>query len=231
MKYLMLFNAWIFCFAGIADSNAVESNISVLEGIGYEMTNPISVKGVKSRKELDEYCRNYVSQHLPSYEIGDTMIYILGQDTVLELECREKERSAKVSLYFNISEYMDKVKKQNKKSNSKFLKSVKPMDFPEGISLRKPIVLKKAVTREEVQKQQEQYLEKKYPGYKITRKETWIFHKKFLERVSLKKDDEELIVNFDVSDYMKEYEKKHQLKKIQLSPGVERVELQHAPIP
>ena len=28
---------------------------------------------------------------------------------------------------------MDKVKKQNKKSNSKFLKSVKPMDFPEGI--------------------------------------------------------------------------------------------------
>lgn len=81
----MLFNAWIFCFAGIADSNAVESNISVLEGIGYEMTNPISVKGVKSRKELDEYCRNYVSQHLPSYEIGDTMIYILGQDTVLEL--------------------------------------------------------------------------------------------------------------------------------------------------
>ena len=97
--------------------------------------------------------------------------------------------------------------------------------------IRKPIVLKKAVTREEVQKQQEQYLEKKYPGYKITRKETWIFHKKFLERVSLKKDDEELIVNFDVSDYMKEYEKKHQLKKIQLSPGVERVELQHAPIP
>lgn len=88
------------------------------------------------------------------------MIYILGQDTVLELECREKEGSAKVSLYFNISEYMDKVKKQNKKSNSKFLKSVKPMDFPEGISLRKPIVLKKAVTREEVQKQQEQYLEK-----------------------------------------------------------------------
>lgn len=71
------------------------------------------------------------------------MIYILGQDTVLELECREKEGSAKVSLYFNISEYMDKVKKQNKKSNSKFLKSVKPMDFPEGISLRKPIVLKR----------------------------------------------------------------------------------------
>lgn len=231
MKYLTVFNVWLFCFAGIANSNAVESNISELKEIGYEMTNPISVKGVKSRKELDEYCRNYVSQHLPFYEIEDTMIYILGQDTVLELECREKEGGAKVSLYFNVSEYMDKVKKQNKKSNSKFLKSVKPIDFPEGISLHKPIVLKKATTCEEVQKQQEQYLEKQYPGYTITRKEIWIFHKKFLERVSLKKDDEELIVNFDVSDYMNEYRKSHQLKTIQLSPGVERVELPHAPIP
>ncbi|WP_455563825.1 hypothetical protein [Akkermansia massiliensis] len=218
MKYLMLFTA-------TADSNTAESNISVQEKIGYELTNPISVKGVKSRKELDEYCRNYVSQHLPSYEIEDTMIYVLGQDIVFELECREKDGSSKVSLYFNVSEYMDKVKKQDKKSNSTFLKSVKPIDFPEGISLRKPIVLKKAVTREEVQKQQEQYLEKQYPGYKITRKETWIFHKKFLERVSLKKDDEELIVNFDVSDYMKEYGKSHQWKTIPLSPGVERVEL------
>lgn len=221
----MLFNVWLFCFAAIADSNTAESNISVPDKIGYEMTNPISVKGVKSRKELDEYCRNYVSQHLPSYEIEDTMIYVLGQDIVFELECREKDGSSKVSLYFNVSEYMDKVKKQDKKSNSTFLKSVKPIDFPEGISLRKPIVLKKAVTREEVQKQQEQYLEKQYPGYKITRKETWIFHKKFLERVSLKKDDEEFIVNFDVSDYMKEYGKSHQWKTIPLSPGVERVEL------
>lgn len=48
----MLFNAWIFCFAGIADSNAVESNISVLEGIGYEMTNPISVKELNQEKNL-----------------------------------------------------------------------------------------------------------------------------------------------------------------------------------
>lgn len=231
MKYLTLFNVWLFCFAGITESNAAESDISEPEQIGCEMTHPISVKGVKSRKELDEYCRNYVSKHFPSYEIGDAMIYILGQDAVLELECREKEGSAKVSLYFNVSEYMDKVRKQNKKSNSKFLKSVKPVDFPEGISLRKPIVLKKATTREEVQKQQEQYLEKQYPGYKITRKEIWIFHKKFLERVSLKKDDEELIVNFDVSEYMDEYRKSHQLKTIQLSPDVERVELQHAPIP
>lgn len=126
---------------------------------------------------------------------------------------------------------MDKVKKRNKKSSSKFLKSVKPVDFPEGISLRKPIALKKAVTREEVQKQQEQYLEKQYPGYKIIRKEIWIFHKKFLERVSLKKGDEELIVNFDVSDYMDEYRKSHPLKTIPLSPGVERVELQQAPLP
>lgn len=159
MKYLMLFNAWLFCFTATADSNTAESNISVPDKIGYELTNPISVKGVKSRKELDEYCRNYVSQHLPSYEIEDTMIYVLGQDIVFELECREKDGSSKVSLYFNVSEYMDKVKKQDKKSNSTFLKSVKPIDFPEGISLRKPIVLKKAVTREEVQKQQEQYLE------------------------------------------------------------------------
>ncbi len=81
------------------------------------------------------------------------MIYILGQDTVLELECREKEGSAKVSLYFNISEYMDKVKKQNKKSNSKFLKSVKPMDFPGRDFLTQAYCIKKkAVTREEVQK-------------------------------------------------------------------------------
>lgn len=231
MKYLTLFNVWLFCFAGITDANAVESSIPVPGEIGYEMTNPISVKGVKSRKELDEYCRNYVSQHLPSYEIVDTMIYILGQDAVLEFECQEKSGSAKVSLYFNISEYMDKVKKNIKKSNSKFLKSVKPIDFPEGISLHKPIVLKKATTREEAGKQQDQYLEKQYPGYKITRKEIWIFHKKFLERVSLEKDDEELIVNFDVSDYMNEYRKSHQLKTIQLSPDVERVELQHEQIP
>lgn len=108
---------------------------------------------------------------------------------------------------------------------------MKPIDFPEGISLHKPIVLKKATTREEAGKQQDQYLEKQYPGYKITRKEIWIFHKKFLERVSLKKDDEELIVNFDVSDYMNEYRKSHQLKTIQLSPDVERVELQHEQIP
>lgn len=212
-------------------STSVESNISETEEIGYGISNPISVKGVKSRKELDEYCRKYVLQHLPSYETGDTMIYVLGKDTVLELECREKEGDEKVSLYFNVSEYMDKVKKKNRKSNLKFLKSLKTIDFPEGISLRKPIVLKKAITREEVEKQREQYLEKQYPGYQITRKEIWIFHKKFLERVSLKKVDDEFIVNFDVSDYMNEYRKSHELKTIQLSPDVERVELPYEQIP
>lgn len=69
----MLFNAWIFCFAGIADSNAVESNISVLEGIGYEMTNPISVKGDNPRKNhytwQHKINNNYIdtSLHLPDY--------------------------------------------------------------------------------------------------------------------------------------------------------------------
>lgn len=51
-------------------------------------------------------------------------------------------------------------------------------------------------------------------------------HHQFLERLSVKKDDEELIVHFDISDYMNEYKKSHQWKTTELSPGVERIELE-----
>lgn len=74
--------------------------------------------------------------------------------------------------------------------------------------------------------QQKLYLEKYYPGYEITRRETWMVHHQFLERLSLKKDDEELIVHFDISDYMNEYKKSYQWKTTELSPGVERIELE-----
>lgn len=48
------------------------------------------------------------------------MLVIIGQDVVLEVSCRDKENDANLSLYFDISEYMNRLKRENKKANAKF---------------------------------------------------------------------------------------------------------------
>lgn len=119
MKFLVLFNIILCCVATIAQSDSNESK-STDQKIGYEMHHPIAVKGIKSQQERDNHCQKYVSQHFLSYEITDTMLVIIGQDVVLEVSCRDKENDANLSLYFDISEYMNRLKRENKKANAKF---------------------------------------------------------------------------------------------------------------
>ena len=83
-----------------------------------------------------------------------------------------------------------------------------------------PIELKDAKTEKEVLEAQKNYLEKNFPGYQVISRATWVFGKKFIDRVRLEKEDDTRVLMFDVSAHINEYRKTHEINLKEIAPGM-----------
>jgi len=80
--------------------------------------------------------------------------------------------------------------------------------------------LKDAKTEKEVLEAQKNYLEKNFPGYQVISRATWVFGKKFIDRVRLEKEDDTRVLMFDVSAHINEYRKTHEINLKEIAPGM-----------
>lgn len=67
---------------------------------------------------------------------------------------------------------------------------------------------------------QKNYLEKNFPGYQVVSRTTWVFGKKFIDRVRLEKEDDTRVLMFDVSVHINEYKKTHEINLKEIAPGM-----------
>lgn len=75
---------------------------------------------------------------------------------------------------------------------------------------------------EQVNELQTKHLQTNYPEYEFYARHLWLVGTTFISRLSLRKDDETKIIMFDVSDYMQEYRKTHQIKLTEILPSLNR---------
>ena len=80
--------------------------------------------------------------------------------------------------------------------------------------------LRDAKTEKEVLEAQKNYLEKNFPGYQVVSRTTWVFGKKFIDRVRLEKEDDTRVLMFDVSVHINEYKKTHEINLKEIAPGM-----------
>ena len=93
-------------------------------------------------------------------------------------------------------------------------------DKEPGSSYDFPIELKDAKTEKEVLEAQKNYLEKNFPGYQVISRATWVFGKKFIDRVRLEKEDDTRVLMFDVSAHINEYRKTQEINLKEIAPGM-----------
>ncbi|UQT46440.1 hypothetical protein M5E88_10225 [Akkermansia muciniphila] len=61
---------------------------------------------------------------------------------------------------------------------------------------------------------------KNFPGYQVISRATWVFGKKFIDRVRLEKEDDTRVLMFDVSAHINEYRKTHEINLKEIAPGM-----------
>lgn len=197
---------------------------------GASSENPIRVKGVKSEHDLDQWLMEYIEKNYPSYKLIVQETDVFGDGLFMEILHLKNEKGDQLTRYFDTSEYMaDSSKKRQKELKKlsrklKLFKSPEKEDSPEGTSYLHPVILKNAMTAKQVNELQEKYLQTHYPGYEVYSRLLLLVGKKFINRLSLKKEDDTKTIMFDVSDYMKEYGKTHRIKLTEMSPFAKKVE-------
>lgn len=193
-------------------------------------SSPIVVEGVKNRKELDSWIENYVIANYPGYNIGDKEVDVSSKKSIVETVYLKNEKEDVIKLCFDITDYMKKFRECNKKEIIKISRDFRKQkesikkDAERGSSYHFPIELKDAKTEKEVLEAQKDYLEKYFPGYQVVSRATWVFGKKFIDRVRLEKEDNTKVLMFDVSSYINEYKKTHEIKLKEIAPGMISVE-------
>lgn len=195
-----------------------------------ESSSPVVIEGVKNRRELDSWIENYVTTNYPGYSIGDKEVDISSKESIIETVYLKNEQGNVIEACFDITDYMKKFRDHNKKEIIKISRDIRKQkqsikkDEEKGSSYHFPIELRDAKTEKEVLKAQKDYLEKHFPDYQIVSRATWVFGKKFIDRIRLEKEDNTKVLMFDVSSYINEYKKTHEIKLKEIAPGMISVE-------
>ncbi|WP_290565846.1 hypothetical protein [Akkermansia sp.] len=195
-----------------------------------ESSSPVVIEGVKNRRELDSWIENYVTTNYPGYSIGDKEVDISSKESIIETVYLKNEQGNVIEACFDITDYMKKFRDHNKKEIIKISRDIRKQkqsikkDEEKGSSYHFPIELSDAKTEKEVLKAQKDYLEKHFPDYQIVSRATWVFGKKFIDRIRLEKEDNTKVLMFDVSSYINEYKKTHEIKLKEIAPGMISVE-------
>ena len=121
-----------------------------------------------------------------------------------------------------ISVFRDRVEKHKEEiaELEEHEKIIEKEDKEPGSSHDFPIELRDAKTEKEVLEAQKNYLEKNFPGYQVVSRTTWVFGKKFIDRVRLEKEDDTRVLMFDVSVHINEYKKTHEINLKEIAPGM-----------
>lgn len=195
-----------------------------------ESSSPVVIEGVKNRRELDSWIENYVTTNYPGYSIGDKEVDISSKESIIETVYLKNEQGNVIEACFDITDYMKKFRDHNKKEIIKISRDIRKQkqsikkDEEKGSSYHFPIELRDAKTEKEVLKAQKDYLEKHFSDYQIVSRATWVFGKKFIDRIRLEKEDNTKVLMFDVSSYINEYKKTHKIKLKEIAPGMISVE-------
>lgn len=195
-----------------------------------ESSSPVVIEGVKNRRELDSWIENYVTTNYPGYSIGDKEVDISSKESIIETVYLKNEQGNVIEACFDITDYMKKFRDHNKKEIIKISRDIRKQKQSikkyeeKGSSYHFPIELSDAKTEKEVLKAQKDYLEKHFPDYQIVSRATWVFGKKFIDRIRLEKEDNTKVLMFDVSSYINEYKKTHEIKLKEIAPGMISVE-------
>lgn len=215
----------------LSGAKIAESNKSS----GSSKDNPIRVEKITDFDELNRWVEDYLKSNYPAYRVMLVSYYGRYKDyyiRVVILENREKEQ---LPLYFDISDYKNAFFKKHpnflkeiEKKLDKVLKK-RPIgsaknDGPAGMDYHYPLVLN-CKTKKEVVQAQNKILETNFPDHEEVWRETWLHKNRYIERVSLKKGDEYVIFNFDISTFMKEYLKTHKVKSTKLTDYVTKIEM------
>lgn len=212
----------------VKNKEAEDKKMKIEAGASSE--NPIPVKGVKSEHDLDQWLMEYMEKNDPSYQLIVQETDLLGDGLFLEILHLKNEKGDQLTRYFDASEYMADVGKKHQKElkklsrKLKLSKSPEQADSPEGTSYLNPVLLKNAITAERVNELQAKYLQTNYPGYEVYARLLLLVGKKFINRLSLKKEEDTKTIMFDVSDYMKEYGKTRRIELTEMSPFAKKVE-------
>ena len=165
-----------------------------------DSSSPVVVEGVKNRGELDSWIENYVETNYPGYNIGDREVDLSSKKSIIETVYLKNEQGNVIEVCFDITDYRKKFNELHKKEIIKISRD-----------LRK---------QKEVLEAQKNYLEKNFPGYQVISRATWVFGKKFIDRVRLEKEDDTRVLMFDVSAHINEYRKTHEINLKEIAPGM-----------
>lgn len=233
MKIIKLISM-VLCFSPVVlggdvkNKEATDQKIEIEAGVSSE--NPIRVKGVKSEHDLDQWLMEYIEKNYPSYQLIVQETDVLGDGLFMEILHLKNGEGKQLTRYFDTSEYMADGSKTHQKElkkisrKFKFFKSPEKTDSPAGTSYLNPVLLKNAVTTKQVNELQAKYLQANYPGYEVYSRLLLLVGKKFINRLSLKKEEDTKTIMFDVSDYMNEYGKTHRIELTEMSPFAKKVE-------
>lgn len=195
-----------------------------------DSSSPVVVEGVKNRRELDSWIENYVIKNYPGYNISDREVDLSSKTLIIETVYLKNEQGNMIEVCFDITDYLKKFREHNKKEIIKISRdlrkqkeSIKKGEEQRG-SYRFPIELRDAKTEKEVLEAQKDYLKKNFPGYQVVSRATWVFGRKFIDRVRLEKEGNTKVLMFDVSSYINEYRKTHKIKLKEIAPGMMSVE-------
>lgn len=225
---MMLFFSPVVFSGDIKNKEAADKKMEIEAGASSE--NPIRVKGVKSEHDLDQWLMEYIEKNYPSYRLIVQETDVVGDGLFMEILHLKNGEGDQLTRYFDTSEYMaDSGKKHQKELKKlsrklKLFKSPEKEDSPEGTSYLNPVLLKNAITAKQVNELQAKYLQTNYPGYEVYARLLLLVGKKFINRLSLKKEEDTKTIMFDVSDYMKEYGKTHRIELTEMSPFAKKVE-------
>lgn len=239
MKYSVLLSI-LLCMLPLSLGNDISANRGKTDensplGLSWERPIPVPVGKISKNErittddEVEHWEEKYIGENYSAYHIirrFRTSYVGTGPLDVLDLE---DKKGNIIKCYFDLTDYIDKYVK-NKIKKTKKIKSNNHLDDSEGNHYTNPIVLKDALTKEDVEEQQKAYVEKNYPHYKIVEGKTLtiFIHNRFENRVCLKEIDgvETKIIIFDVSSYINEYKKMHRIVLERISPVAQEVKME-----
>lgn len=213
----------------------------VMEKNIYSFDSPIKVGKIATLDGVNQWIKDYIQSHYPDYQIEETSTYGPYKNYYLKLVSLKNKQGSIVTdkkgdiLYipFDISEYRAIFKKQHPelakkieklgRSIRKNSKDLKKTDMPEGMDYRNPFVLT-GKTVKEIKKAQEEIIAKDFSNYQEELRMIWLYENTYIERISLKFENQYVILNFDITAHMKEYLKTHQIKKTKLSEKITQIE-------
>ncbi len=239
MKYSILLSV-LLCILPISLGNDISVNSAKAEensSLGLSWEKPIPVPAGKISKnerittddEVEQWEEKYIGNNYSAYHIARRFrTSYVGTSPLDVVDLEDKEGNI-IKCYFDLTEYIDKYIK-SKIKNQKKIESDTNREDPEGSHYTNPIILKDALTKEDVDEQQKAYVEKNYPHYKIVEGKTMtiFIHNKFENRVCLKEIDGEGTkrIIFDVNSYINEYQKTHRITLERISPVAQEVKME-----